>query len=432
MQWFLIAISVAGGAGLGALAPAARLRFETARLRAQNAALEARLGVPSPEPGRRAAGVETQAWRRALADQARAVFLAALDDEFRAPLNTIVGFCEVLRRDAGAPPLTPTQSEALDRIASAGARLLNRMEQLLDLSRVEAGSAHLSVERVDPALVAREACDSLQAEARAAGITLIPPPRQPGPGALADRDRLRQVLLHLVSEALRRSRPGDAVRLEVARRSGCAVVSVVEAGDGARRDGAGAELDLALSRRLAEAMGGRLETAAHAATEAAFSLILPGASPALAARTRRPPAQTAGPLPRAVVLYVEDDPAQVALMRHLARALGPVRLYVAVAIPEAVALARDLRPDAVLAALAPPALDGAALGRALRADPRTRATPLLALAPPGAPGDAPEPLEGFAAVLSRPLHAPALAEALGRAIDMSRARSGRPAFRLPA
>jgi hypothetical protein len=422
-------------------------RAEAKRLRVLNSTLEDRVQARTVELTQALAASEEQGRALASANQAKSDFLAAMSHELRTPLNAVMGFSHILQMNAETEPLTLRQSQAVEQILAAGAHLLTLIEEVLDLARIEAGKLSLSIERVDPLLVARQVCDSLQPEARAAGVSLISPAPQAGLGAVADRTRLRQVLLNLMSNAIKYNLPGGSVQLEARHQDGGLILSVIDTGCGLPADRMaelfqpfsrlgretsatpGTGVGLAVSRRLAEAMGGRLEAESVEGQGSTFSLWLP-ASTETTALPAAPSAGAARPgdLPEATMLYVEDNPANVVLMRHVMRALGPVRLFTAETGPEGLTLARDLRPDVILLDINLPGMDGFTLKKGLDADPLTRGIPVLALSANAMPDDVRRGRQaGFIAYLTKPLDIPALAEALGRALNASAPASGRAA-----
>jgi CheY-like chemotaxis protein len=283
-------------------------------------------------------------------------------------------------------------------------------------------------------------CDQLELRARAAGVTVRTPAPTAGLGVAADPVRLRQVLLNLVSNAIAYNREGGDVLVEIRQTAAGATLAVHDTGVGiaearmadlfqpfnrlGRETSAtpGVGIGLALSRRLVEAMGGRLEAASEAGEGSTFTLHLPLARAAVA------PVQASaipmGSLPAATVLYVEDHPSNIALMRHVMAALGPVQLHVAETGPDGLALARDLKPDVILTDINLPGLCGFELKGRLDADPLTRGIPVLALTASALPGDVRRgKAAGFRDYLTKPLDIAALAAALNRALGATAAEA---------
>jgi len=221
------------------------------------------------------------------ANHAKSQFVTALSHELRTPLQSITGFAESL----STLELSPHQRhKALQGITRASTHILSIVDDVLDLARVEAGAMPIQLEVIDAREVVAGACDLLQPLAEERGIDLV----QSGPPlpALVDRRRLRQIILNLVSNALRFSGPTTSIRISTATRGAEALVTVEDEGPGisselldrlfvpfdrlgadAGREG-GAGLGLVLARRLADAMGGSLtlESAVGIGTTATVSL----------------------------------------------------------------------------------------------------------------------------------------------------------------
>lgn len=433
MEFILLIVALALSGCWAGLRLGVQARREAARLAALNDSLESRVEARTQELRLALEAADDQAKALARASQAKSDFLAGMSHELRTPLNAVIGFSELMRMNEAAEPLTRRQSQAIDQILASGQHLLALIEEVLDLARIEAGKLSMSVERVDPQLVVRQVCDSLRPQAEAAGVTLRAPAPSAGLGVVADRTRLRQVLINLVSNAIKYNRQGGDVMLEVRQSADGVALVVHDTGVGIPEDRmaelfqpfnrlgretsdvAGTGIGLAVSRRLAEAMQGRLEAASRSGEGSTFTLHLPLARPAAAPVVE--PAIPTGSLPEATMLYVEDNPSNIALMRHVIAALGPIRLHVAENGHEGLALARDLRPDVILLDINLPGLSGFELKARLDADPLTRGLPVLALSASAMPQDVRRGKEaGFRDYLTKPLNIPALAEALNRAL----------------
>ncbi len=433
MEFVLLVVALALSGCWASVRLGLQARREAARLAALNDSLESRVAARTQELRLALDAADEQARALASASQAKSDFLAGMSHELRTPLNAVIGFSELMRMNETTEPLTRRQAQAVEQILTSGQHLLALIEEVLDLARIEAGKLSMSVERVDPQLVVRQVCDSLRPQADAAGVTLRAPPPTAGLGVVADRTRLRQVLINLVSNAIKYNRDGGDVLLEVRQTADGVALAVHDTGVGIPEDRmaelfqpfnrlgretsdvAGAGIGLAVSRRLAEAMDGRLEAASVAGEGSTFTLHLPAARPVAAAVTAS--SIPVGSLPEATMLYVEDNPSNIALMRHVIAALGPIRLHVAENGHEGLALARDLRPDVILLDINLPGLSGFELKARLDADPLTRGLPVLALSASAMPEDVRRgKAAGFRDYLTKPLDISALAEALNRAL----------------
>lgn len=433
MEFVLLIVALALAGCLAGVRLGLQARSQAARLAELNDSLESRIAERTQELRLALEASDEQTRAVAAASQAKSDFLAGMSHELRTPLNAVIGFAELMRMNQRVEPLTRRQAQAVEQILGSGQHLLNLIEEVLDLARIEAGKLSMSVERVDPQLVVRQVCDTLRPAAEAAGVTLRAPAPTAGLGVVADRTRLRQVLINLLSNAIKYNREGGDVLLEVRQTADGVALSVHDTGVGIPEDRmtelfqpfnrlgretsdvAGTGIGLAVSRRLAEAMNGRLECASVEGEGATFTLHLPLARPAAQPMTASP--IPTGTLPAATMLYVEDNPSNIALMRHVVAALGPIQLHVAENGHEGLSLARDLRPDVILLDINLPGLSGFELKARLDADPLTRGLPVLALSASAMPGDIKRGREaGFRDYLTKPLDIPALAAALNRAL----------------
>jgi len=437
MEKILMLLALALSGAWAGIRLALKARAEARRLQARNLELEERAGDDARDLAEARKTAEDAACRLTDAETARGDFLAGLSHELRTPLNAVIGFAELMRMNVQAEPMTRRQSQAVDHILASGQALLGLIEEVLDLARIEAGKVSMSIEAVDPHLVARQVCDALRPEAEAAGLTLSAPPPTAGFGVVADRTRLRQVLINLVSNAIKYNRPGGAIFLQLRQTAEGVALSVHDTGVGipeARMAGlfqpfnrtgreiadpTGTGIGLAVSRRLVEAMQGRLEAVSREGEGSIFTLTLPLARSTALEITASPiPTLDRPDLPGgATLLYVEDNPSNIALMRHVIAALGGIRLHVAETGHEGLTLARDLRPDVIILDINLPGLDGFELKARLDADPLTRGLPVLALSASALPGDFKRGrAAGFRDYLTKPIDIPVLARALNGAL----------------
>jgi signal transduction histidine kinase/CheY-like chemotaxis protein len=434
MELVLVVVALAFAGCWAGLRVAVKARREVAILRRVNATLEACAEQRAREVQATLAAAEDQAAQVEAAHRAKTEFLTSMSHELRTPLNAVIGFSDLMRMNAAQEPLTHRQHQALEQIRDAGARLLVLVDEVLNLADIEGGRLALNVERLDPLLVARQVCEALRSMAEAAEVELREPPPVAGLAARADRERLRQVLTALIANAIKYNRPGGAVLIEARQSAEDVSLSVHDTGPGlpsARMNAQfqpfnrlgreasgvpGAGLGLAVARRLIDAMGGRLEADSREGEGAVFTVSLPvsAAQPRVLVASPVP----AVDLPEATLLYVEDNPSNVALMRHVTTAFGRLRLHVAETGPEGLALARALRPDVIILDINLPGMDGFELKARLGEDPLTRTVPVLALSASAAFGDIRRGREaGFMEYLTKPLQIPALAEALSRALS---------------
>jgi signal transduction histidine kinase/CheY-like chemotaxis protein len=411
----VVGLALAGG--LSALGVWRQRRRHAEALRRAHDALEQRVGERTAALNTALVGVEAEGRRLAAADRAKSEFLLAMGREMRQPLHAILGFSQLMRRDADADLLGPRQAQAVLQIEKAAAGLLALAEDVADFAAAQGARALLFPQRVDLRLVVRQACDALAAEAQAAGVTLECPPPAAGLGVVADPSRLRQILRRLIADAVRHTARGGVVRVEIRRARGQLAVLVHDTGFDApehrlealfqpfntvdRAAAPGAGVGLAAAQRWAEAMGGGIVAARRRHAGVTFTLRLPAAGPA-----------PQGALPPIVALYVDDAPTNAALMRYFAAAVGDLTLHVADSSAEGLALAQALQPDVIILDADRPDLDVFEMQARLHADPATRDLPMLILsaAPPGSVDSEAGP--GSSAWLAKPLDMEALQAAL--------------------
>ena len=254
--------------------------------------------LPDGESGRGGAIgiiVEVTQQRRAAAAaleaEWRSRFVAEINHELRTPLNSVLGFAQLLTRSE-FDPLTDRQRRYLDNIIATGRHLLGLVNELLDLSKLRAGHVDVVRELVDTSAQLEEVAERMMPVAEAKGIALRLGHRSPRPAG-GDARRIQQVLLNLVSNAIKFTPPGGQVSLKSHQRHGVLKLEVSDTGIGiASRDqelifedfvqlapgrsiAAGIGLGLALSRRLVRAMGGDLTFRSSVGRGSTFVVSLP-------------------------------------------------------------------------------------------------------------------------------------------------------------
>jgi hypothetical protein len=320
------------------------------------------------------------------ASRAKSEFLARVSHELRTPLNAILGFARLLLDDGG-DRLDPRQLERVQHIRRAGAHLLGLIDEVLDLSAVEAGAVVVTLQPVAVDAVAAEVLQWVGPLAAQHGVRLYGPCS--GARVRADPSRLHQVLANLLSNAVKYNRPGGEVRVQVEPAcgdDGAALwrLAVRDTGRGIapeqlarlfepfNRLGAesgpveGHGLGLATTRQLVQRMGGRLDVHSVPGQGSEFAVWLPAAAAEVAPAPPRPP-PPAGAGRRLDVLYVEDNPVNVLVVEDLLALRPGVRFASAADGRGGVAAALRDRPDLVLVDIHLPDIDGHEVLRRLRA-----------------------------------------------------------------
>jgi signal transduction histidine kinase/ActR/RegA family two-component response regulator len=326
------------------------------------------------------------------ANRAKTEFLSRMSHEVRTPLNSILGFAQLLVDDVEGP-----ERASVERILRAGNHLRQLIDDILDLSAIEAGQTAMSLEPTPLEPTIAESTALLEPLARRTGTGVVRRDADDAPSAVvADPQRLKQVLLNLISNAMKYGGSESDVVVCVERNGPCGVVKVIDAGPGIPEEhmedlftpfergaaqGSGIEgsgLGLALTKNLVETMDGSIdvETGPNGTT---FSVSLPAADRERVevvaneeADERRTPVEG-----RRTVLYIEDNVSNIALVERLLARRPGFELLTASAGRPGLRLARTVRPDVVLLDLDLPDIPGEEVLAELRADPATADIPVI-------------------------------------------------------
>ena len=376
-----------------------------------------------------------------MASQQKTHFLSRVSHELRNPLNAILGFTELLQRDS-ASPLDAAQRVRVETVHAAGQHLLSLINDVLDLSRIEQGERNLQLRPVPVREALDDACGLLLVEAQRAGVALRLHPVPQSLCVAADARALKQVLVNLVSNGIKYNRRGHPLTLRVEAAAHEAAICIVDEGLGLspqqlgqlfqpfNRLGAensavgGTGLGLVIARGLVEAMGGQLTASSTEGSGTEFRLVLPRAEPGVALpEAHRPirPAAPEPPAPAATLLYIEDDPVNALLFTQALATTPQWRVVLADNGTDGLALARQLRPDLIVADVNLPGLTGLQVVEALRADPLTRNLRCIALSADAMPSQrAQGAASGFDDYWTKPVELSGLANRLSAWLPRSR------------
>jgi signal transduction histidine kinase/ActR/RegA family two-component response regulator len=381
------------------------------------------------------------------ANRAKSEFISSMSHELRTPLNAILGFGQLLAAgDASLPP--PKRAEFTQHILKAGAHLLKLIDEILDLAKIESANLMLSLEPVALAEVLDECRTMVEPAATERGLRVLFPENTPL-GVIADRTRLKQVLLNLLSNAIKYNREYGTVIVDCTHStaSGCVHIAVRDTGAGLRPEqvaalfqpfnrlgqeaGAvqGTGIGLVVTKRLVELMGGKITVSSTPGVGSVFSVDLKSA-----AATSVPTKVDSEPMPfdtadvpgealRPLLLYVEDNPANLRLVEEIVALRGDLRQLSAPDGQWGIQLARTHLPQVILMDINLPGLTGSDALTVLRSDPATAHIPVIALSANAMPRDI---ARGMATGFFRYITKPVNVDQLNRAIDqaLAQAREG--------
>jgi len=337
------------------------------------------------------------------ASAAKSEFLSSMSHELRTPLNAILGFAQLLERDR-KNPLDPRQVERVQHVLRGGEHLLRLIDDVLDLATIEAGRISVSVEPVELVSVLSEVVSTLEPMASRAQVTIaaLTIPDQL-PRAMADRTRLSQILMNFGSNAIKYGKAGGNVRFDIAVLPRKIRVTVDDDGIGIPEDKqhklfepfqrAGQEtgpiegtgIGLTISKRLAELMQGSVGFSSKAGVGSQFWIEIPihqsktggpeQGTPVVPATS----ALASPDLARHTIVYVEDNPSNIAFMRDLIEELPSVELLTAPTAEFGLELIRSRRPAVVIMDINLPGISGFDAVKQLREWPETRDIPVVGL-----------------------------------------------------
>jgi PAS domain S-box-containing protein len=380
------------------------------------------------------------------ANRAKSEFLSRMSHELRTPLNAIIGFTQLLELDNSDPP-TSTQRERIGLIRNSGWHLLNLINDVLDLSRIESGRASVQMAVVPWAPLLEETLGMVQPEAAARGIVLEMRSEPEVPATLwADRTRLRQVLLNLLSNAVKYNRDHGTVSVSAGADRGEVVLAVRDTGRGLTADQverlfqpfdrlgmeasglAGTGIGLTIAQRLTQQMDGVLNVDSTPGVGSEFTLRLRAAQvQPLRPSLPPPPAASVGidDSVRGTVLYIEDNPANSALVEQFLHFRPRVRLFQAADGATGLVMAGVSQPDLVLIDIRLPDMMGDEVLAQLRAQPETARITAVAVSANAMPHDVEQAMAaGFADYWTKPLEVTRFLQGIDRLL---RAGRGAPA-----
>jgi len=360
------------------------------------------------------------------ANRSKSDFLSSMSHELRSPLNAILGFAQLMETESPAP--SPSQMESIGRILQAGWHLLNLINEVLDLAKIESGKYSLSPEPVSLSEVLEECQTMTEGQARKRGLALTFPQFEAPCFVHADRTRLKQVVINLLSNAIKYNRERGSVEVSYGRpTAGRVRISVKDSGEGLTpekveqlfqpfnrlgQEGSGEEgtgIGLVVAKQLIQLMGGVIGVESTVGVGSIFWFELNvGVESQVPAESFSPHRPSARPKPsgerKRTLLYVEDNPANLSLVEQLVARNHDLQLLTAGTGKLGVKLARANLPEVILMDINLPDISGVEALRILLLDPATAHIPVIAISANAMPYDIENGLKaGFFRYLTKPI-----------------------------
>jgi PAS domain S-box-containing protein len=375
------------------------------------------------------------------ANRAKSEFLSSMSHELRTPLNAVLGFAQLMASEK--PPPSVPQQRSIDQILKGGWYLLRLINEILDLAMIESGKVTMSQEAMSLTDVLQDCQAMIEPQAQKRRVRMTFARLDSLFYVHADRTRVKQVMINLLSNAIKYNREGGAVTVHCSARGPDRVrVSVEDTGAGlapeqlaqlfqpfnrlgqetSAEEGTG--IGLVVTKQLVELMGGAIGVDSTVGQGSVFWVeFLASAAPILEFGAD---GDSAGSLIQSTVvprdeqrtlLYVEDNPANLALVEQLIARRSDLRLLTAIDGHLGIRLARDYQPDVILMDINLPGISGYGALKILQDDPLTKAIPVLALSANAMPRDIEKGLDaGFFRYLTKPIKVVEFMDALDVAL----------------
>ncbi|MBT6386556.1 MAG: response regulator [Alphaproteobacteria bacterium] len=379
------------------------------------------------------------------ANQAKSEFLSSMSHELRTPMNAILGFSQLLDNDP-EQPLSEDQQDSLTHIRNSGRHLLELINEVLDLSKIEAGKMELSIEEVSLSAIIDEGLQSVltKAEERGIDISVVDTVGQ-APMVRADHLRLLQVLINLLSNAVKYNRENGKVTIGVEETAGDMLrIAVSDTGEGipenkqselfkpfSRLDAEssgieGTGIGLVICKDLIERMDGFVGMESEIGKGSTFWFELPVAKNDLEAPSGeigKPETleEVSPPGVTGTLLYVEDNPANLLLMEKIISRIEGLSLISAPSGELGIELAKNSKPDLIILDVNLPGMSGIEVLQQLRKYDDTSHTPIFALSAAATETDIEKGMDaGFDKYLTKPLVISEIVDAICEALPSTR------------
>jgi PAS domain S-box-containing protein len=376
------------------------------------------------------------------ANMAKSGFLSSMSHELRSPMNAILGFAQLM--ETAVPLPTSAQKDSIDQILKAGWHLLTLINEILDLARIESGKLSLSLEPTALNEVLRECQAMIEPQAQKHGISMSFPDSGLPFYVIADRTRLKQVLINLLSNGIKYNQTAGTVAVQcIATTPERIRISIKDSGAGlppeelaqlfqpfnrlGQEDGGqeGTGIGLVVAKQLIELMGGVIGVESTVGVGSVFWFELVAAQePKLATESECavvPPLPVQNGAPVRTLLYIEDNPANLKLVEQLVARRPDLRLLSAGDGPSGIKIAQAHLPEVILMDINLPGISGFRTMELLRAFPGTAHITVVALSANAMPHDLEKGFAaGFFSYLTKPINVKRFMEVLDGALEHAR------------
>jgi PAS domain S-box-containing protein len=376
------------------------------------------------------------------ANLAKSEFLSNMSHELRSPLNAILGFAQLMESDS--PPPSPVQMQSLSQILQAGWHLLKLIDEILDLAKIESGQVAISPEPVWLSEVMLECESIVESQAQQNGITMLYPKSDIPFFVKADRTRVKQVIINLLTNAIKYNSAQGTVMVECTKRlSGRVRVSIMDTGAGLSQSQInqlfqsfnrlgqeagnveGTGIGLVVAKRLVELMGGEIGVESTLGKGSMFWFELNSAAePHIAFKSEEGDDLTQSFVDPDekfhTLLYVEDNPANLVLVQQIIERHKDMQLLTAINGNSGIEIACASLPDVIMMDINLPDINGYEALKILHSDPDTAHIPVIAISANAMPRDVKKGLEaGFFRYITKPIKIDEFMEALHVALNCS-------------
>jgi len=379
------------------------------------------------------------------ANKAKSEFLASMSHELRTPMNAILGFTQFLQYNP-KEPLSETQNSSVDLILRGGNHLLELIEQVLELSKIEAGHLSLNVDHTLARDVINQSLSLIQARADREGIKIIDRiDRDALPFLWTDSTRLMQVLLNLLSNAVKYNRENGTVTLtcqEIPDRM--LRISVADTGSGIPLDKhdelfkpferlgleagtiEGTGIGLTITRQIIELLGGHIDFESEEGKGSTFWIDVPisakqdldAVNVHIAASTGRMIKELDETGSQFTILYIEDNPTNMQLMEMMIGRIANTKLLTAYNAELGLDLAKSAHPDLILMDINLPGLNVIEAMKQLQDTTITKNIPVIAITTTAIPKNVQDELKaGFRDYITKPIDVPKFIRIIGETLD---------------